>query len=197
MRIAACLLAIVCAVPAAGFAQEPIAWSAERKLMKADFRGRVPATTPNASMSAISIDAAWECEAGALVSSARATFDPSKSWWRNAQGGVWGGVAERASSSQAQQGARRNSMQRDLQLLDHEQIHFDIAEVTVRKIVARFEDFRSACAEPGGTDRIQEMVVLADRELQAEQQRYDRETAHGTNARAQEQWKLKVRKALN
>jgi hypothetical protein len=197
MRIAAWLLALTCAVPATGLAQAPIAWSADRKLTKADFRGRVPATAPNASMSAISIDAEWECAAGALISSARATFDPSRSWWRNAQGGVWGGVAERASSSQAQESARRNSLQRDMQLLEHEQLHFDIAEVAVRKIAARFADFKTACAEAGGTDRIQEMVVLADRELQEEQQRYDRETAHGTNARAQDQWKLKIRKALN
>jgi hypothetical protein len=152
---------------------------------------------PSASMSAISIDAAWECKAGALISSARATFDPLKSWWRNAQGGVWGGVAERASSSRAQQDARRNSVLRDTQLLEHEQLHFDIAEGAVRKIAARFADFKGACAEAGGTDRIQEMVVQADRDLQEEQQRYDRETAHGTNVRAQEQWKLRIRKALN
>ena len=88
-------------------------------------------------------------------------------------------------------------MLRDMQLLEHEQLHFDIAEVAVRKIAARFADFKGACAEAGATDRLQEMVVQADRELQQEQQRYDRETAHGTNARAQEQWKLKIRKALN
>jgi hypothetical protein len=148
-------------------------------------------------MSAISIDASWECQAGALVASARATFEPSRSWWRNSQGSVWTGVAERASSSQAQQEARRNVMRRDLQLLEHEQLHFDIAEVTARKITTRFAQFKDACSEPGGTDRIHDMVVLADRELQEEQQRYDRETAHGTNARAQEQWKQKIRKALN
>jgi predicted secreted Zn-dependent protease len=101
------------------------------------------------------------------------------------------------NSSQAQQEARRNSLRRDSQLLEHEQLHFDIAEVTVRKIAARFTEFKTACATPGGTDVIQEMVVQADRELQEEQQRYDRETAHGTNARAQHQWALKVRKALN
>ena len=197
MRIAACLLALVCSVTATGFAQGPIAWSAERRLTKADFQGRAPAAAPNASMSAISIDASWECQAGALVASARATFEPSRSWWRSSQGSVWAGVAERASSSQAQQEARRNVVQRDLQLLEHEQLHFDIAEVTARKIAARFAEFKGACSEAGGTDRIHEMVVLADRELQEEQQRYDRETAHGTNVRVQEQWKLKIRKALN
>jgi hypothetical protein len=40
------------------------------------------------------------------------------------------------------------------------------------------------------------MVVQADRELQEEQQRYDRDTAHGTNVRTQAQWTLKIRKAL-
>jgi Bacterial protein of unknown function (DUF922) len=197
MRIAACLLALVCAVPATGFAQGPIAWSAERRLTKGDFRGRVPATASSASMSAISIDAAWECQGGALVSSVRATFEPSRSWWRNAQGGVWAGAGERMTSSQAQQEARRSSLQRDSQLLEHEQLHFDIAEATARKIAARFAELKAACATPGGTDAIQQMVVQSDRELQEEQQRYDRETAHGTNARAQDQWRLRIRKALN
>lgn len=197
MRIAACLLAAFCAAAATGFAQEPIAWSVERKLTKGDFRGRMPAAAPNASMSAISIDATWECAAGALVSSARATFDPSRSWWRNAQGSVWGSAGERMSSSQAQQAARRNAVQLDSQLLEHEQIHFDIAEVTVRKIRTGFAGFKSACAEAGGTDPIQQMVAQADRELSEEQQRYDRETAHGTNERAQEQWKRRIRAFLN
>lgn len=101
------------------------------------------------------------------------------------------------SSSQAQQEARRNSLMRDSQLLEHEQLHFDIAEAAVRKIAARFAEFKAACATPGGTDAIQQMVVQADRELQEEHQRYDRETAHGINARAQDQWTLKIRKALN
>jgi predicted secreted Zn-dependent protease len=84
-----------------------------------------------------------------------------------------------------------------MQLLEHEQIHFDIAEVAARRIRAGFAGFRNACAEAGGTDPIQQMVAQGDRDLQEEQQRYDRETAHGTNPRAQEQWTLKVRKALN
>ena len=110
---------------------------------------------------------------------------------------MWGSAGERASSSQAQQEARRSALQRDMQLLEHEQLHFDIAEVAVRKIRARFADFKNACAEPGGTEPIQQMVVEADRELQEEQQRYDRETGHGINARAQEQWRRRIRALLN
>ena len=67
---------------------------------------------------------------------------------------MWGSAGERANSSQVQQAARRNALLRDSQLLEHEQIHFDIAEATVREIKARFADFESACAEAGGTDPI-------------------------------------------
>ena len=196
MRIAACLLAALCAAPSLGLAQNEIEWSPERRLTKADFKGRVPAMAANASLSAISIHTSWECQAGVLVASARAAFDPSRSWWRNAQGGVWGSAGERTSSSQAHQAARRNAFERDGQLLEHEQIHFDIAEVTARKINARFVEFKNGCAEAGGTDAIHQMVIEADRELQEEQQRYDRETGHGTNVRAQEQWKRRVRGLL-
>lgn len=101
------------------------------------------------------------------------------------------------SSTQAQQQARLSVLQRDAQLLEHEQLHFDIAEATVRKIRARFAGFKNACTEPGGTNPIQQMVAEADRELHEEQQRYDRETDHGINARAQEQWKRRVRTQLN
>lgn len=197
MRITAFLLAVLCAAPAAGLAQDTIEWSLQRRLTKGDFKGRVPAAAQHGSMSAISIDASWECERGALVAAARATFDPSKSWWRNPGGSVWGNVGERMSSSQAQQEARRSALQRDMELLDHEQLHFDIAEVVVRKIKARLAGFKDACAEPGGTDAIQRMVAEADLELQEEQQRYDRETGHGVNARAQEQWKRRIRALLN
>ena len=196
MRTTACLLAIACAA-ATGHAQSVIEWSPERRLVKTDFKARVPASAPNASMSAITLETSWECQAGALVSSARATFDPSRSWWRNAQGSVWSTAAERTTSTEAQAMARRSTLQRDMQLLDHEQLHFDIAEVAVRKIRARFAGFSSICADPGGADPIHQMIVQADRELHEEQQRYDRETRHGIDERAQDAWKRRIRAQLN
>jgi len=196
MRITACLLACLCA-GATGLTQGSIEWSPARRLTRDDFKARVPANAPSASMSWIHIDTGWECEDGMLVATARATFDPSRSWWRNTRGNIWGNAGERKSSSQAQLEARRNVMLLDLQLLEHEQLHFDIAEVTVRKIKARFQDFKNACAEAGGTEPIQLMVTQADRELQQEQERYDRETGHGVNASVQEQWKRRIRALLN
>jgi|EndMetStandDraft_5_1072996.scaffolds.fasta_scaffold94017_2 Bacterial protein of unknown function (DUF922) len=196
MRITACLLALLC-VSTTGLAQGSIHWSRERRLTKSDFKGRVPLSAPSASMSWIHIETEWGCEDGKLVATARASFDPSQSWWRNTRGNVWGGPGERVSSTQAQQDARRSVLELDMQLLDHEQIHFDIAEVTARKIRARFAELKNACEEAGGTDQIGPMIVKADRELQEEQERYDRETGHGVNARVQDQWKQKVRALLN
>jgi hypothetical protein len=196
MRITGCLLALLYAA-APGLAQEAIEWSRERTLTKADFKGRVPANAPSASMSWIHIETAWECEAGALVATARAMFDPSRSWWRHSLGGVWGSAGERANSSSAQQNARLRALEGERQLLEHEQLHFDIAEMTVRRIRARFQDFSNACGEPGGTEPIQQMIAEIDRELQEEQQRYDRETSHGVNARAQDTWRRRIRTLLN
>ena len=88
-------------------------------------------------------------------------------------------------------------MELDIQLLEHEQIHFDIAEVAVRRIRASFQTFTSACAEAGGTDPIEHLIARADRDLQQEQERFDRETAHGVNARVQAQWKRRILALLN
>jgi hypothetical protein len=196
MRFTACLFAVLGAV-AVGLAQEAIHWSPERKLTRDDFKGRVPAPTEHASLSWINIDAEWECEGTTLVSSARASFDPSRSWWRHSQGNIWGSAGERVSSSRAQQDARRSLVERDLQLLEHEQLHFDLAEAFARKIRARFDDFKDACADSRGTEAVREMIVRTDRELQEEQQRYDRETSHGLNLRAQDQWRRRIRGLLN
>ena len=195
MRITACLLAALFAAPAV-LAQETIEWSAGQRLARSDFRGRVPAGAQHASLSWINIDAEWGCETAGLVTSVRAAFDPSRSWWRSPGGSVWGSGGERTSSSRAQQDARRSVVDRDMQLLEHEQLHFDIAEVAARKIRARFEALKDACGDPGGTGALQQVVADADRDLQEEQQRYDRETSHGVDARAQDQWKRRIRALL-
>src|SRR5687767_2353361 len=150
MRIVACLLAVLCAARV-GLAQEAIEWSLERRLTRNDFKGRVPAGAQNAALSWLNIDASWECQGAVFVASARATFDPSRSWWRSTHGRAWASAGERMSSGRAQAEARRSVAQLDVQLLEHEQLHFDLAEAVARKIRARFNDFRNACSEAGGT----------------------------------------------
>ena len=134
-------------------------------------------------MSWLNVELSWGCEGGELTASARATFDPAQSWWR-------------PSPDNARSSPTRSS-QKEAQLLAHEQLHFDLTEIAVRRIRKRFEELKDACAEPGGSEIIPGEIEKIDRDLQEEQRRYDRETAHGVNAAAQAKWAEKIRKLLN
>jgi hypothetical protein len=175
-----------------------IAWSAQRRLTRNDFAGRVPMNTSISSLSWLNIDAVWECKGDELVATIRATFDPARSWWRSASANVWEGAGERTTGvNRTHVDARRSLVERDLQLLEHEQLHFDLAEVSARQIQQRFDELKASCAVPGGTERLQHVVSDADRELQDEQRKYDAETNHGTNPVAQDQWRRKIRQQLD
>ena len=159
-------------------AQDLIEWSTERPLSMQDFKGRPPADSSRASLSWLNIDVSWQCEGHTLVADVRATFDPGRSWWRPAEDG-W-----------------QAANQRDRRLLEHEQLHFDLAEIAARKLRKRFEDLEDACADPAAQAELQPVVAEIDRELQEEQRRYDRETDHGTNHVAQEGWRRTIRRRL-
>jgi hypothetical protein len=95
----------------------------------------------------------------------------------------------------------------DLRLLDHEQGHFDIAEINARRAKKRFEeliadkelighgaDERSAVADLD--KRVHdEMQKVFDRE-QAEQIEYDRATRHGRDFAAQAERRTAIRDLL-
>lgn len=196
MRIAPWLLAALCVAPVVR-AQGVIEWSGERQLTKDDFKGRVPAAARNTALSSLNVDASWECKGDALVATARATFDPGRSWWRSAQGNIWEGTERTSGVNRTHVDARRSALQRDQQLLEHEQLHFDLTEMAVRRIRTRLEELKDACAEPGGTEGLQDEIVQIDRELQDEQRLYDRESNYGINAAAQDQWRRKIRQQLD
>ncbi len=78
--------------------------------------------------------------------------------------------------------------------LGHEQTHFDLAEVHVRRMRQSFNALPDACRK---TNR--ELTALAQRLLQeekAEQQRYDAETGHGLRAAPQATWSREVARRL-
>jgi hypothetical protein len=194
MRIASWLAVAFYAAAAVG-AQNVIEWSNERRLSKSDFKGRVPLNTAVTSMSWLSVDVSWECEAGELFGTARATFDPARSWWRLAQGNIWQSDGTR-SVSRAREEARRSVVERDVQLLDHEQLHFDMTELAARRVRKRFADSKDVCGDPDQREDLRHAIAEIDRELDEEQSRYDRETSHGINTGAQDQWKRRIRKQL-
>ncbi len=79
-----------------------------------------------------------------------ATFDPSESWWRGSQWNVWEDVDSRRKwleRSRADVENKRNLAYSDADLLRHEQIHFDLAELAAGRIRLRLQAVQSASSE--------------------------------------------------
>jgi len=162
----------------------PIEWSKARKLRRTDFKGRIAAVGNAAALSFIIVQASWQCEGNRLVTNIKAVFDPSRSTWSPGQDSF--------------SAANRRMMPAGggTALLEHEQTHFDIAEVFARRIRAHLEQLTDVCTRPGGTVPLAAVVDDYQRELDEEQARYDRETVFGNDARMQWNWTSKTRKAL-
>jgi hypothetical protein len=174
-----------------------VEWSDGRKLAVKDFRGKIPSRAPEASLSWVAIEAAWECQEGKASSQARAVFDPNRSWWKDPLPNLWQTVD--ALSLLAESAARDNGSRA---LLAHEQLHFDMTEVWARRIREKFKTLPSFCRIPGGPvpfdqfDQFKKAVGDMEQEWQQEQQRYDKETDHGADAARQRAWAQKVAKTL-
>ena len=168
-----------------------IRWEAGRPLRWSDFRGRVdPGAGPRAAaLTSASVSLGYElevrtgrrCELEVTRIETAAEFHPEQSWVRD--------------------GARTDA------ILEHEQGHFDLAEV-----------FRAVLEREAGTlvGRVQRCSSRADMaaveaqvgeqmariregvfdELERVQARYDAETGHGTLPDAQRAWTARIREAL-
>ncbi len=72
-------------------------------------------------------------------------------------------------------------------LLNHEQLHFDITELYARKLrqLISQKDFQN---EKSSADVIQKIYNAVTSDLNKEQDKYDKETVHGTNYAKQLTW---------
>jgi hypothetical protein len=78
--------------------------------------------------------------------------------------------------------------------LNHEQRHFDIAQIITERLKARL---RNMDLMPHNFDRVVSFEFLESyREMNRLQEQYDRETAHGMNRPAQERWNALVDEEL-
>ncbi|HEV3216639.1 MAG TPA: DUF922 domain-containing protein [Vicinamibacterales bacterium] len=196
MRASPCgvviVLAVCCGARAHAQSQKSdlplVEWSTGRRLAVKDFKGRIPARAPEASLSWVAIEAAWECREGKASAQARAVFDPNRSWWRDPVPNLWQNVDDASLLPRRDDGGRS--------LLAHEQLHFDMTEVWARRIREKFKALPSFCRTPGGPGEFEKAIGDMEREWQEEQQRYDKETGHGTDAARQRSWAQNVTKAL-
>jgi predicted secreted Zn-dependent protease len=79
-------------------------------------------------------------------------------------------------------------------LLAHEQLHFDITELFVRKLRKQLAEFGNDCE--GLSKHIEDYYNRNYKEFVAYQDRYDRETKHSLNKEKQQFWEEKVSREL-
>jgi hypothetical protein len=188
----AILLAVCCSARPYAQNRKPdlplVEWSNGRKLAIKDFGGNIPSRATEASLSWVAIDATWECQEGKGSSQVRAVFDPNRSWWREATRNLWQSVDSASLLATRDDGERS--------LLAHEQLHFDMTEVWARRIREKFKTLPAFCKTPDGPGEFEKAIGDMEREWEEEQQQYDKETSHGTDAVRQRVWARKVAKTL-
>ena len=84
-------------------------------------------------------------------------------------------------------------------LLEHEKMHFHIAELYKRKLDIFCEEYRvdhKTFVKNGFEKALQRDFNLIFDEMEAYQDKYDKETEHGTNKPAQAQWETKLKREL-
>jgi len=163
----AILLSLNFLVVASAAAQSTdIPWTAERKLTWDDFKGRVDRGSNKAAMTDSGISMAVSCDGNVPQTTVSCSFNPRRSWLKG------DGTPE---------------------LLQHEQLHFDITELFARKLrkeLAGITDCGVLAKKAGALHS--QMFDASSRY----QDRYDRETVHGTKPEAQVEWQQRVEKEL-
>jgi hypothetical protein len=152
---------------------EPIEWSAERRLSWSDFLGRPDMMGDAGALTVYILSFSYGCDNGVFSYRVASMFQPAQSWVKPA-------VLMRAAESD--------------RLLHHEQGHFSLSEVQARRFRRAVNALDQPCDAPEA-----EMKRLAAAQVRADfetQQRYDRDTAFGTNARRQGEWDGEIAKQL-
>lgn len=155
-----------------------LCWQEDRKLRWSDFQAKASALPENSPLYArTSAHAAPELKVrGRLDSSGRhnfmvrAAFNPQRAWVRD-------------------------STLSTATLLAHEQLHFDICELTARKLRARIAQVYASGADVFAakfTQQIQRMIA----EEGVLHETYDKETAHGLYEAQQAAWQTRISREL-
>lgn len=134
-----------------------------------DFRGRAPSNTGHDAYTSYRIQVKTvRSPDGTIIPEVACLFDPTTSW--------------------VSLEGRRN-----MALLDHERLHFDIGEVHARQLRSRLAE-RSPDADL--EHALRSALDQATRSSRRMQERYDEETGHGVNTEAQARWKDRVMRML-
>ena len=87
------------------------------------------------------------------------------------------------------------SIKSDIELLNHEQLHFDIAEIFARKMRKCFQELQ--ISKESKFSLYIECYNLLWKESREYQKLYDSETRHGLEKEINKQWSIKIKEELN
>ena len=146
-------------------------WSADRRLAWDDYRAQPDLSSPASAMTVYAVAFNDGCTDDKYWQTVSLEFLPDKSWVKF-----------------------EALYQRNPRVLAHEQSHFDLAEVHVRRIRRAVLSLAQPC-DMGheARDRIAQKIVQADRD---DQKRYDQETAFGVDSGKQAEWTRRIDREL-
>ncbi len=144
-----------------------VAWSETRPLRWSDFKGTPKRLSPNAAMTDSGMSIELKCDGRSSKAVVRSYFNPHSSWTKD---------------------------NRSAELLKHEQLHFDITELFVRKLRRQLSVFENDCEQL--SKHIQEYYDSNYKEFVAYQDQYDKETEHSIDKAMQREWEEKVSQEL-
>jgi hypothetical protein len=149
---------------------DKIVWSKEQKLTWEDFKGKPKSSSPFEAITNSGILPNYEYKNGVIKFAIISRFNPKKSWVKSKD---------------------------RLILLDHEQLHFDITELYVRKFKKRLSEtkFKS------NPDKIKKQFYVIYDEIAEEKKSYqglyDEETDFSRDEEKQKEWLKKIAQELS
>lgn len=144
-----------------------IEWSEGRRLKWSDFKGSPKKLSPNEALTDSGMSIELKCDGTTSKAVVKCYFNPQKSWTKSKESAY---------------------------LLKHEQLHFDITELFVRKLRAQLAKFGNDCEAL--SKHIEEYYQRNYKEFVAYQDLYDRESEHSLNKEKQAYWEQKVAREL-
>ena len=152
--------------------EETVIWNESRRLTWDDFRADPNLSTDAVALTASGITFGYSVKtSGARIigfsTSTEAHFYPDKSWYLKDKG--------------------------DAYILGHEQLHFDITELYVRKFRKQIEKL---VVNQNVKEQMNRLHIAINEALGETQRRYDSQSNHSINVEMQKQWEAFIKEEL-
>ncbi len=143
-------------------------WKADRRLIWSDFQAKPVDFASEVAMTASSVEFSYYTKRSQINWSVSAKYFPKLSW-------------------------SKKELQSDY-ILKHEQLHFDITELYARLLRKRLKENILSVSD---VFKIKSITKNIMKEWEEEENDYDRETKHSTDAQKQQEWNFNLQQRLD